>query len=109
MTKQELIELLTFPNIPLSEGTPEDKTMEASVRIHFWEYIWEPLVASGAEYNTKVTYQVSIISDLPRCKELLQLKHRMDSIDLHPVIQIEYDVEERRWHSFFSIEVLENV
>ena len=109
MTKPELIELLTFSNVPLSEGTPEDITIEAPVRIHFWEYLWEPLTASGKEYNTKVTYQVSIVADYPRCKELLDLKHRMEEIDLHPAIQIEYDIEDRRWHSFFSIEVLENV
>lgn len=109
MTKPELINLLTFQNTPLSEGAPEDSTIEASVRIHFWEYMWEPLVASGKEYNTKVTYQVSVIAEFPRCQQILELKHRMEAIDLHPVIQIEYDIEERRWHSFFPVEVLENV
>ena len=109
MTKPELIELLRFPSIPLSEGTPEDKNIEVPVRINFWEYLWEPLVASGREYNTKVTYQVSIIADMPRCTTVLELKHRMEKIDLHPVIQIEYDVEDRRWHYFFPIEVYENV
>ena len=109
MTKSELIELLTFPKVPLSEGTPEDKNIEASVRINFWEYLWEPLVASGKEYNTKVTYQVSIIADLPRCETVIALKRRMEEIDLHPIIQIEYDVEDRRWHYFFPVEVYENV
>lgn len=109
MTKPELEEILTFPETPLNEGTPEDTVIEASVRICFWEYVWEPLVASGSEYNTKVTYQVSVISEFPRCKELIELKHKLDKLDLHPIIQHEKDIKTRRWHSYFSIEVLENV
>lgn len=109
MTKQELEELLTINNTPLNEGTPEDTVVEAPTRICFWEYVWESLTASGLEYNTKVTYQVSVISELPRCKEILEIKHRLDKKDLHPTIMHEKNIEDRRWHSYFSIEVLENV
>ena len=109
MTKTELEKLLTFPNIPLNEGTPEDTIIEAPTRICFWEYEWDPLVASGSEYNTIVTYQVSVISEFPRCKEIVELKHKLDKLDLHPPIMHEKNIEERRWHSYFSIEVLENV
>lgn len=109
MTKPELENLLNSLGVPVNEGTPEDINIEEPVRICFWEYVWETLTASGQEYNTNITYQVSVIADMPRCKELILLKHKLDEMDLHPVIQHEYDVEQRRWHSFFPIEVLENV
>ena len=78
-------------------------------RICFWEYVWETLTASGTEYNTKVTYQISVISEYPRCKALLNLKKKLEALDLHPQIQHEKDIQNRRWHSFFSIEVLETI
>lgn len=109
MTKTELEKLLNSLCVPVNEGTPEDTEIEAPVRICFWDYVWEPLTASGQEYNTKVTYQVSFIADMPRRKELITLKHKLDKVNIHPIIQHEYDVETRRWHSFFPIEVLENI
>lgn len=109
MTKTELIELLKGANVPVNEVIPEDSTVEESTRICFWEYVWEPLTASGKEYNTKVTYQVSVISEKPRCEAILYLKHKMNELDLHPTIEHEKDIESRRWHSYFSLEVLENV
>lgn len=109
MIKTELENLLNSLGVPVNEGTPEDTQIEASARICFWDYVWEPLTASGQEYNTKVTYQVSFIADMPRCKELISIKHELDKLNIHPIIQHEYDVETRRWHSFFSIEVLENI
>ena len=109
MTKPELEELLKSLNVPINEGTPEDAVVEAPTRISFWEYYWEPLVASGSEYNRKVTYQVSVTAEFPRCKELIELKHKLDKLDIHPPNQHEKDIETRRWHSYFGIEVLENV
>lgn len=109
MTKKELTELLTELQIAINEGTPEDVKTEASERICFWEYTWEPLIASSEEFNTNVTYQVSFLADKPRHEKLLELKERLAKKGIFPVIQHEYIVEDRRWHSFFSIEVLENV
>lgn len=109
MTKPELEKLLKSLNVQVNEGVPEDTYIEAETRICFWEYIWEALIASGKEYDTNVTYQISIISDKPRCQALIELKHKLDELNIHPTIQIEYDIETRRWHSFFPIEVQENV
>lgn len=109
MIKTEMEKLLIATNAPVNEGTPEDRHIEAPVRICFWEYLWEPLTASGKEYNTKVTYQVSVISNVPRCKEIIDLKHKLEELNLHPIIQIEYNAEDRRWHHYFPLEVLENV
>lgn len=109
MTKEELVNLLKSLKVPVTEGVPKDEEIEDEVRIHFWEYLWDPLTASGEEYNTKVTYQISVISELPRCKALLELKKKLSEQDLHPQIQHEYDMQSRRWHSFLAIEVLENI
>lgn len=109
LTKDDLVKLLKSLKVPVTEGVPEDEHMEDETRICFWEYVWEPLVASGTEYNTKVTYQISVISDLPRCKALLELKKKLQEEDLHPQIQHEKDIQTRRWHSFLAVEVLENI
>ncbi|MBO5348990.1 MAG: hypothetical protein J6A89_04135 [Clostridia bacterium] len=109
MNKEELLKLLKSLKVPVSEGVPDDNNIEAKTRICFWEYVWEPFVASGNEYNTKVTYQVSIISENPRCKALINLKNELNKLDLHPIIQHEKDIQTRRWHSYLAIEVLENI
>ena len=36
----------------------EANEMEEEIRIHFWDYIWDDVIASGKVYNTKVTYQI---------------------------------------------------
>lgn len=109
MNKEELLKLLKSLEVPVSEGVPEDADIEEETRICFWEYVWEPLTASSKEYNTKVTYQISVISEYPRCKPLIDLKNKLNKLDLHPLIQHEKDIEKRRWHSFFAIDVLENI
>lgn len=109
MTKEELVELLKELNVPLSESTPKDNDMEEEIRIHFWDYIWEDITASGSNYNTNVTYQISVVADRPRHPKLLELKKKLNELGLFPVIQHEHSAEKRRVHSFFSLEVLENV
>lgn len=109
MTKQELVELLEELNIPVNEGTPEDTTIEVEARVCFWDYLWEDITASGENYNTNVTYQISFISDKPRHPKLIELKSNLNKIGLFPQIQHEHLIEKRRVHSFFSLEVLENV
>lgn len=109
MTKEELVELLKELEVPLSESTPKDDDMEEEIRIHFWDYIWEDITASGTNYNTNVTYQISVVADRPRHPKLLELKKKLNKRSLFPVIQHERLAESRRVHSFFSLEVLENV
>lgn len=109
MNKEKLIELLKKTGVKVNECIPEDIHMNDETRICFWEYEWEPLVASNLEYNTKVTYQISIISNKPRNNAILMLKKELEKNGLHPVIQHEKDIESRRWHSYFALEVLENI
>lgn len=109
MTKEELVELLKELNVPLSECSPKDVDIEEEIRIHFWDYVWEDTTASGSNYNTNVTYQISVIADKPRHSKLLELKRKLNNKGLFPIIQHEYNAETRRVHSFFSLEVLENI
>jgi len=109
MTKQELVDLLKELKVPLSESTPRDEDMEKEIRICYWDYIWEDLTASGSNYNTNVTYQISVIADKPRHPKLIELKNKLNKIGLFPTIQHEYLTEQRRIHSFFSLDVLENI
>lgn len=109
MTKQELVDLLKELEVPLSESTPRDEDMEKEIRICYWDYNWEDLTASGSNYNTNVTYQISVIADKPRHPKLIELKNKLNRIGLFPTIQHEYLIEQRRIHSFFSLDVLENI
>ena len=109
MSKEELEELLKELNVPISESTPKDEDMEEEIRIHYWEYNWDDIKASGSNYNLKVLYQVSVIAEIPRHPKLLELKKKLNKKGIFPSIQHEYFPEKRRVHSFFSIEVLENV
>lgn len=109
MTKPELIELIRGLKIPFNEGTPSDGIIEEPEIIYFWDYLWEDLTASGKGYNTNVTYQISFLAGIPRSPKLLELKHKLNDLGLFPSIQHEYNPDTRRWHSFFALEVLENV
>lgn len=109
MNKIDLIDLLKSLNIPISECTPTDENMETDTHLYFWDYMWDDITASGSNYNTKVTYQISFIANKPRNEKLLELKNKLNKKGIFPLIQHEYIAKERRVHSFFAIEVLENI
>lgn len=109
MSKEELVKLLEELQVPLSEGPPKDDEVEDDERINFWDYNWKDLMASGENYNTIVTYQVSIVANQPRSKTLLKTKKKLNNKGYYPEIQHEHLIEKRRVHSFFSIDVLENI
>ncbi len=109
MEKQELIKVLQSIHVAVSEGIQNDKDANKFPRIVFWEYFWEPIPASGEVYNTKVTYQVSFFSDVPRHFKLLELLRKLHKNGIKPAVEHEYVQEGNYFHSYFAIEVLENV
>lgn len=109
MNKNELIELISSLNISYNEGISSDKNEDAIPRIVFWDFLWEPLNASGQEYDTKVTYQVSFFSDIPRHPKLIELKNSLAQKGIFVRIEHEYIEKDRCWHSYFGIDVLEHV
>lgn len=109
MDKDEFIKVLKSVNITVNEGIQNDKSTDYNPRIVFFEYLWEPFMASGKEYNTKVTYQVSFFSNISRDKKLVELKKAFKSKGINPIIEHEYVEADRCFHSFFPVEVLENI
>lgn len=109
MTKKELAELLDTLNIKVNEGIQSDSNTEIHPRIVYWEFVWESLTASGKEYDTKVTYQISFFSKIPRDPKLKELKNKLNEKGLFPIIEHEYIKDDNHFHSYFAIEVLENV
>jgi hypothetical protein len=109
MTKEELGDLLDSLNIQVNEGIQSDTNSGIYPRIVYWEFIWDSLNASGEEYDTKVTYQVSFFSQTPRNEKLLELKQKLNKKGLFPIINHEYIQEDKHFHSYFALEVLENV
>lgn len=109
MTKQELATLLDELKIQVNEGILNDTNTNVYPRIVYWEFIWDSLNASGEEYDTKVSYQVSFFSQTPRNTKLLELKQKLNEKGLFPMINHEFIQEDKHFHSYFALEVLENV
>ena len=109
LTRDKLIELIKNLGIDWNEGINAD--FSSNKRIVFWDYAWEPLTASGKNYNTIVTYQISFFNALPpkKSEELITLIHELGEYNINPLVSHEYVEKEREWHSFFSVEVPENV
>lgn len=109
MKKDKLIEIMKSLGIPINEGIQNDKDTNSYPRIVFWEYGWDPIVASDQEYNTKVIYQVSFFAKQPRDPKLLELKRKLNELKIYPYIEHEYIQKDKYFHSFFPIEVVENI
>lgn len=109
MNKNELEKILEGLNIPFNEGISNDKYQNTFPRIVYWDFLWEPFTASGKEYNTLVTYQLSFYSDIPRHPKLIELKKVLEKKNIHIRIEHEYVETKKCWHSYFGIEILENI
>lgn len=109
MNKKELIKILEKLNIPINEGIQNDKNTNVYPRIVFWEYGWDPILASDQEYDTKVIYQISFFSKQPRDKKLIELRKELMSEKIFPYIEHEYIQNEKYFHSFFPVEVIEKI
>ena len=109
LTKDELILILKKLQIPFNDSIQNLEENNSLPRLVFWEYCWEPYTASGKKYNTLVTYQLSFFSNISRDPILLKLRNEFAEKNIVPTIYIEYLNEKREFHSYFSIEVLENI
>ncbi len=109
MTKNDLETVFKNCEIPSNEGIQYLEINDKLPRIVYFEYRWEDIVASGRKFDTNVNYQVSFRSSIPRDPKLLLLKKKLNENDIHPIISIEYIKDKREWHSYFSVEVVEDV
>ena len=109
MTKEELVSILQSLEISCNEGIQNMNNNSKLPRIVYFEYIWEPISSSGKEYKTLVTYQISFFSLNPRDQKLIQLKNKLIEHDIKPLITHEFLENTREFHSYFKLEVVENV
>lgn len=107
ITKKELEKILDDLGIPVAEGINKDKDTNIFPRIVYWEYFWEFLQASSKTYNTVVTYQISFFSKMPRDSKLLELMSILLDLGIVPEVSHEYIQDDKYFHSFFKIDVLE--
>ena len=96
LKKKDLEDIFKSLKIPYNEGIQNDKEKNAAARIVFWDYYWEPLVASGKEYTTKVLYQVSFFGKKPRHEKLLELKRKLAENGIFVHIEHEYNQKEQQ-------------
>lgn len=109
MSKDAYINLLSSLQIPINEGIQNDNDKDVYPRIVFWEMAWDPIASSNDVYETKVTYQTSFFSRNPRDLKLLDLRTKLFNNNIYPTIYHEYIEESDYFHSYFSIELLENI
>lgn len=109
MKKDEFISILKGLDIPFNEGIQNDDNTNQYPRIVFWEIAWDDVMASNSSYDTKVTYQTSFFSRVPRDPKLLELKKQLNSKGIGLFVEHEYVQEERYHHSYFPIEVIEDI
>lgn len=109
MTKEELVKTLEKLNIPFNEAILSDDDTSSDEHICFWDYVWTPITSSSNSYSFTVTYQISFISDKSRSKKLLELINLLLE-EGHPVqVYREYISKNRQWHSYFSLDVIEDI
>lgn len=112
MTKTELVELINSTGITARENELYLEDLKTFPKIAYWEYIIEDVMASGDDYETVVTYQVSFASRTARPAELLTLKRAFNAAGYHPVIYHETlpATNGPTWHHYyFRVEITEDL
>lgn len=109
MNKIEFIGLLKELGIQINEGITPEKAKGTYPRIVIWPYVSEFQAASGTAYNDVKTYQVSFMSTSVDDPKLRELRLKMLKKHLMPPISHEYIEDDRIWHSYFSVDLIEDV
>ena len=86
MTKAELVNIIEGVGVTARENELYLDDIKTFPKIAYWEYIIEDAMASGDDYETVVTYQVSFASRTARPPELLRMKKAFNDAGYHPVI-----------------------
>lgn len=110
IAKSELLSILSAGDVPVREGEQYLEDLKTFPKIAYWEYFWNDEMASGDDYETVVTYQVSFASRTPRHPALLAIKQALNNAGLHPAISHEYIKAQNGpgwWHSYFSVDITE--
>lgn len=108
MTKQELSEMLHEVGIPVNEWIVSQKNENSYPRIVYWPFVDDDIPASGDVYQDIRTYQVSFHARVPDHPKLKKIRSVLREHDLHPTIYHEYVKEDDVFHSYFSLEVIDD-
>lgn len=112
MTKKEFSDLLHELDATVNEGI-SNSDRSRDTRIVYWIIAEEDVSASGEGYENLQTYQVSIFNPRPMCAVYQELRKRLRELGIHPVFNHEYvendPVFSKNWHTYFTMEVIENV
>lgn len=109
MTKEELEKIFSSLKISAKEGIVYLEEKDVYPRIVYFEYSWDDIVSSSSVYESIVQYQISFKSQVPRDPKLVELKKKLNSLGYHPRFDHEYITSSREWHSYFSLDILEDV
>lgn len=112
MKKSELVKLIENTGVTARETELYLEDLKTFPKIAYWEYIIEDVMASGDEYETIVTYQVSFASRTARPPELIRLKRAFNDAGYHPVIYHETlnATNGPAWHHYyFRVEITEDM
>lgn len=112
MTKRELSTILHTIGIPIGEGEHYMESADAMPKLAYWEYVWSDVMASGDDYDTVVTYQLSFLSRKPRDPKLIALKNALNDAGIHPDFFLEYvkgDKSPGYYHAYTSVEIEEKL
>lgn len=107
--KNDLVEIIKSLDIPFNEMISSEENTGLVPRLIYWEYLWDPQSSSGETYNTIVTYQISMYTDIPRHPKLLELKKVLIEAGLKPLITHEYIENIRQFHSYLAVDVVEDI
>ena len=91
---------------PVNEGISDLDNGKKFPRIDYWEIAWDDVMASGDNYEDKITWQVSFYSRTPRNEKLIMLRDMMRKKGLHPTILHEFITDDKIWHSYFALETM---
>lgn len=108
MTKKELSEILHFSKLPVNEWKSSENNESKYPRIVYWPYIDKSVTASDGEYENVRTYQISFYAQEPDIKEITIIREKLNKKSIFPEIYHEYVKEEKIFHSFMSIEVIDS-
>lgn len=112
LTKAQLVDILASLDIPAREGEEYLEDLKVFPKLAYWEYVWSDSMASGDDYETVVTYQISFASRTARHAKLLELKSALNEAGIYPTIYHEYvkGTNSAGWHhSYFNIDVTESL
>lgn len=110
-TKKDLSEVLHLVGVTVREGENFLDDVSIPQKIAYWEMSWRDFTSSGEGYQTKVTYQISYVTDKGRDAYIKRLKWLLNSKGCYPDIYHEYvhGTNGPGYHHWYlSVDVLED-